>query len=78
MPYRYRCEQCCTTSHPLPTRRAARDERDWHRARVHAGHIPDGESINPDDSDEGTGLAGLLLAILIGCVIAAALARLTH
>jgi len=43
--YRYRCQQCRTTSPPVPSRRAVETERDRHRDLAHAGHIPDGEQI---------------------------------
>ncbi len=43
--YRYRCEQCRTTSPTVTSRRAVETERDRHRALAHAGHIPDGEQI---------------------------------
>jgi hypothetical protein len=43
--YRYRCEQCRTTSPSVRTRREAETERDRHRTLAHAGHIPDGEQI---------------------------------
>jgi hypothetical protein len=43
--YRYRCEQCRTTSPPVRTRPQAEAERDRHRDLAHAGHIPDGERI---------------------------------
>ncbi|RDG37939.1 hypothetical protein [Streptomyces corynorhini] len=76
MPYIYRCEQCRSTSEPVATRRAARSERRWHRAREHGGMIPDGESIAPDDHN-ALDTGGLLLAILIGCLIVAALTRIT-
>lgn len=76
MPYRYRCEQCRTTSPPLPTRRAADDEGAWHRARVHAGHIPDGESVEPDD-EQAVGTGVMLALLLLGCLLVAVLDRLT-
>lgn len=75
MPYRYRCAQCRTTSHPVATRRAAKGERDWHRARVHAGHIPDGESIEPD-LEHGLDTGGLAAVLFVGCLIAAGIARI--
>lgn len=43
--YRYRCQQCRTTSPAVRTEREARVEGDRHRALAHAGHIPDGEQI---------------------------------
>ncbi|MEV0778884.1 hypothetical protein [Streptomyces sp. NPDC050428] len=76
MAYTYRCPQCRTTSDPVTTRRAARAEGAWHRAREHSGHHPDGEAIEPVADEHATGVGGLLTAILIGCLIAAALARL--
>lgn len=78
MPYTYRCGQCRSTSDPVATRRAARAEATWHRAREHAGLIPDGEVIEPATDERAVGIGGLLLAVLIGCLIVAALARITH
>ncbi|KAF0649192.1 MULTISPECIES: hypothetical protein [Streptomyces] len=43
--YRYRCTQCRTTSPTAHTRHEVEAERDRHRDRAHAGHIPDGEEI---------------------------------
>ncbi|MFI5672956.1 hypothetical protein [Streptomyces avidinii] len=43
--YRYRCNQCRTTSPAVHTRPEVEAERDRHRRRAHAGHIPDGEEI---------------------------------
>ncbi|MFF7365636.1 hypothetical protein [Streptomyces sp. NPDC008125] len=76
MSYRYRCGTCRATSEPVATRRAARAEQRWHRAREHAGLIPDDESIEPDD-EHTVGSGGLLLAILVGCLIVEALYRIT-
>ncbi|MET8832022.1 hypothetical protein ABZX40_40505 [Streptomyces sp. NPDC004610] len=44
MSYSYRCEQCRTTW-PAASRREAEAERQKHRDRVHAGGVPDGDSI---------------------------------
>ncbi|MGW2866429.1 hypothetical protein [Streptomyces sp. NPDC001205] len=52
--YRYRCEQCRTTSPPVDTRRDVEAERDRHRRRAHAGHIPDGERIMRPQPRPGT------------------------
>lgn len=43
--YRYRCEQCATTSPTVGTRVEAEHERDRHRRIVHGGHVPDGERL---------------------------------
>ncbi|MGW1306505.1 hypothetical protein ACWD5R_43695 [Streptomyces sp. NPDC002514] len=43
--YRYRCNQCRTTSPTVRTKREAEAEGTRHRDRAHAGHIPDGEEI---------------------------------
>ncbi|WP_030672353.1 hypothetical protein [Streptomyces sp. NRRL B-1347] len=45
MSYRYRCDQCRTTSPPVLTRGALADERRVHRRQFHGGHIPDGERV---------------------------------
>lgn len=47
MAFRYRCEQCRTTSPPAPTYAAAEEQQNQHRRRAHGGHIPDGERIDP-------------------------------
>ncbi|MFB7212720.1 hypothetical protein [Streptomyces sp. NPDC056255] len=77
MSYRYRCGSCRATSDPVPSRRAARAEQRRHRAREHAGLIPDDESIEPDD-DHTIGVGGLLLVLLIGCLIVEALTRIAY
>lgn len=43
--YRYRCEQCTTTSPTVRTRAAVEYERDRHRRIMHGGHIPDGDRL---------------------------------
>jgi hypothetical protein len=43
--YRYRCNQCRTTSPAVRSKREVEIERGRHRNRSHAGHIPDGEEI---------------------------------
>jgi hypothetical protein len=43
--YRYRCDQCRTTSPVVRTRAEALHERDRHRRQFHGGHIPDGEHL---------------------------------
>lgn len=77
MPYSYRCGKCRTTTEPLPTRHAAERARERHRDRVHDGLIPDGESIDetPEAGVEG---AGLLAALVVVILLAAALTRLIH
>ncbi|MFE9407166.1 hypothetical protein ACFYNY_36245 [Streptomyces sp. NPDC006530] len=52
--YRYRCEQCRTTSPLVASRREVEAERDRHRQVVHAGHIPDGERIIRPQPRPGT------------------------
>ncbi|MEU5431015.1 hypothetical protein AB0H73_36175 [Streptomyces olivoreticuli] len=44
--YRYRCNQCRTTSPAVRTQHEAETEKYRHRARAHDGHIPDGEEIH--------------------------------
>ncbi|MFD5033626.1 hypothetical protein ACFWM0_24945 [Streptomyces sp. NPDC058405] len=46
-PYRYRCGRCRASSPPATTRAEAEAHRDYHRATVHGGLVPDGESIEP-------------------------------
>lgn len=43
--FRYRCDQCGTTSPPVGTWAELLAERDTHRRRKHGGHIPDGERL---------------------------------
>ncbi|MEW1719794.1 hypothetical protein [Streptomyces sp. NPDC093109] len=45
-PYRYRCGQCRASSPPTPTRADSEAHRDYHRATVHGGLVPDGEHID--------------------------------
>jgi hypothetical protein len=45
MSYRYRCQQCRTTSPLAGSRAEAEDERQRHRDRFHGGHVPDGERL---------------------------------
>ncbi|MFB7747666.1 hypothetical protein [Streptomyces sp. NPDC056132] len=77
--YRYRCEQCRTTSPPMPTRREVEVERDRHRALAHAGHIPDGEEIKgpPANEPPGTPLQrAIVTAIVITIFVIATWVRL--
>ena len=77
MSYRYRCEQCRTTSPPHPTRAAAEAERHRHRARVHDGLIPDDDSID-ETAAEDVGTDGLVLVLLAALLIAALIARIVN
>jgi hypothetical protein len=43
--YRYRCDQCATTSPAVRSRVEVEHERDRHRRVLHGGHIPDGERM---------------------------------
>jgi hypothetical protein len=43
--YRYRCDQCATTSLPVRTRAELHAARDRHRRDFHGGHVPDGEHL---------------------------------
>lgn len=73
--YRYRCDQCATTSLPVRTRAEQLAERDRHRRQMHGGHVPDGERLlhrragpRPDSIGPATVviiLLGLLLLALI-------------
>lgn len=74
--YRYRCVQCRTSSDAVSSYGKAAEEGAWHRARVHAGHHPDGEFIEPvDPANDGLGVGGLLVALLVVCLIFSFLAR---
>lgn len=76
--YRYRCGQCGTTSLPVATRAEMLAERDRHRARVHGGHVPDGERLL---QRQHRGPAGgeirpaVVLVVLLGLLL---LAAITH
>ncbi|WNI19190.1 hypothetical protein [Actinacidiphila sp. ITFR-21] len=73
--YRYRCGLCETTSLPVRTWSEVLTERDQHRQRMHAGHIPDGEQLlrqhqpgRPTDTRATVWIiliAGTLLILLI-------------
>ncbi|MFI5755640.1 hypothetical protein [Streptomyces sp. NPDC051569] len=45
-PYRYCCGQCRASSPPTPTRAESEAHRDYHRATVHGGLVPDGDRID--------------------------------
>jgi hypothetical protein len=67
--YRYRCDQCATTSPPVRSRFEAEDERDQHRQRMHGGHIPDGEHLQRtarQPANDRTALVSLaVLAVIL-------------
>jgi hypothetical protein len=67
--YRYRCDQCATTSPPVGTRVELTHERDRHRRQAHGGHIPDGERLQratrpPVDRTALIALAAVALLLL--------------
>lgn len=72
MSYRYRCEQCRTTTHPVHSRDTLDHERRTHRAEFHGGHIPDGEQVievrtRPGDLPiQYYVVALVVLAVLVG------------
>lgn len=73
--YRYRCDQCRTTSLPVRTRVEVLAERDSHRRRRHGGHVPDGEHIQrprrrPADDLRPVLVAAVLLGLLLLALIA--------
>lgn len=67
--YRYRCEQCATTSPTVGTRVEAEHERNRHRRIVHGGHVPDGErlqrAVRHPSSDRTAVVALAVLAVLL-------------
>ncbi|MFD9903893.1 hypothetical protein [Streptomyces sp. NPDC059063] len=71
MSYRYRCDQCRTTSPPVLTRAGLADERRQHRRDFHGGHIPDGEHvIEPEpfrftDVPLGQWIVGTLMILIV-------------
>lgn len=46
--YRYRCQQCRTTSPPVATRDELTEEAQSHRDEFHGGHEPDDEQFLTD------------------------------
>lgn len=68
--YRYRCEQCATTSPQTRTLVEAEHERDRHRQRMHGGHIPDGDHLQcaprrPDPRGDRIALISLAMIALV-------------
>jgi hypothetical protein len=73
--YRYRCDQCATTSPSVRTRVELDRERDRHRWAVHGGHIPDGERLqrsarNPASDRVAVLALAALAAVLLLTVVA--------
>jgi hypothetical protein len=71
--YRYRCDQCATTSLPVRTRAEQLADRDRHRRQMHGGHIPDGEHLlrqRAGPRPDGFGPATVLI-ILLGLLLLA-------
>jgi hypothetical protein len=72
MSYRYRCEQCRTTSPRVHGHDAFLYERDEHRRRRHGGHVPDGEQMIEVRTRLGDlpiqyyVIAAIVLAVLFG------------
>lgn len=74
-----RCDTCGTTSLPVRTRAEVLAERDRHRARVHGGHVPDGERLLRRRRQPAEDLGPLLwLAVLVGLVLLAWITRHAH
>jgi hypothetical protein len=72
--YRYRCEQCATTSPVVRTQLAVERERDRHRHRVHGGHIPDGERVQRHTARPGNDRVALVaLAVIVLVLVVSAL-----
>jgi hypothetical protein len=66
--WRYRCDQCRTTSLPVATRAEVLAARDDHRRRMHGGHIPDGERLlhrRPPPVDDLRPLIALAILVVI-------------
>jgi hypothetical protein len=67
--YRYRCDQCRTTSLPVSTWAEVLQERDRHRRRTHGGAVPDGEHLlrarrRPQPAEWRPALALLIFLLL--------------
>ncbi|MGW5352193.1 hypothetical protein ACWERV_16990 [Streptomyces sp. NPDC004031] len=73
--YRYRCEQCATTSPVVRTRAAVEHERDRHRRYAHGGHIPDGERLQRAARAGVDRTAVVALGVLAVVLLLALLAR---
>lgn len=75
--YRYRCQQCRTTSPPVLTRSALAQERQSHRVFKHGGHVPDGEQVVEPERfnffdlprEQQIGGAVILLLILVAALV---------
>lgn len=72
--WRYRCDQCATTSLPVTTRAEVLAERDDHRRRMHGGHVPDGEHLQrtarlPVDRTAVIALAVLTVLVLVALAL---------
>jgi hypothetical protein len=77
--YRYRCQQCATTSPPVRTRVEAERDRDWHRRAAHGGHIPDGERLQRSTrSAAGDRTAMVALAVLAAILLLSLAAGRMH
>jgi hypothetical protein len=70
--YRYRCDQCATTSPSVRAWVQVLHERDRHRRIIHGGHRPDGEHLQryrqPVQPVTLIALALVILAIIIAAL----------
>jgi hypothetical protein len=72
--YRYRCDQCATTSPTVGTRVELTHERDRHRRIMHGGHTPDGERLQraarpAADRKAIVALCALAAVLLLGLLL---------
>lgn len=67
--YRYRCEQCATTSPVVRTWVAVDHERDRHRRKFHGGHIPDGERVQRTARAAGSDRIAIVCLSLVGLAL---------
>lgn len=76
--YRYRCDQCASTSPIVATWVEVLHERDRHRRYAHGGHRPDGEHLQRyrhRGPRRGEIRPVVVLAVLLGLLL---LAWITH
>ncbi|MFI2301976.1 hypothetical protein ACH5AL_24480 [Actinacidiphila glaucinigra] len=75
--YRYRCEQCRTTSPAAHSRHELNRHRSSHRDLFHGGHIPDGEHVIASQRtslldlprEQRIAAAVLVVALVVACLI---------
>lgn len=84
-PYRYRCEQCRSSSPPTATRAESEAFREAHRTTVHGGLVPDGEDIETvsgraahDPNSQYLSTRALLIGLALLALVSLASRALGH